>query len=695
MPPDNTEREYNQLLRQYKKLERDYKSLSLTHEQTEHLRDANEAAKDLSNFYNRLLLKNTPGITFMLDGDVRFVLGSDRIVEFLGYGVMREMVGFPFSGLFANTMPRDWIVSTDARCREAMDTMRPAAYEEKITLNDGRELVFQVNVSPAEDQGGAGRGVIVIMNDVTELARAKEEAERASMSKGAFLANMSHEMRTPMNAVIGMTSIAKSAEDIERKDYCLDKIGEAATHLLGVINDILDMSKIEANKLELSSDAFDFERLLQKVVNVISFRVEEKGQNFTVRIGEKIPRVLIGDEQRLSQVITNLLSNAVKFTSEGGEVTLDTHFVSEDENGVCVLRIEVTDNGIGISEEQQSRLFSSFEQADTSTSRKYGGTGLGLAISKRIVEMMNGEIWIESEPGRGSTFAFTAALTRGQSDRRGLLSPGVNRENMRLLVVDDSADILEYFGSIARQLGVTCDFAASGEDAIDLIDGSGAYDIYFVDWKMPGMDGIELSRRIKSGNAPQSVVIMISSAEWSAIENDARDAGVDKFLPKPLFPSAVADCINDCLGANGAQDGADAPAEQVTFTGRRVILAEDVDINREIVLALLEPTELQIDCAATGAEAVALYTASPDAYDLIFMDLQMPEMDGYEAARHIREFEAPRGRRVPIVAMTANVFREDVERCLAAGMDAHVGKPINLDEVMARLQKFLPRDSAK
>jgi CheY-like chemotaxis protein len=309
--------------------------------------------------------------------------------------------------------------------------------------------------------------------------------------------------------------------------------------------------------------------------------------------------------------------------------------------------------------------------------------------------MMNGTIWIESEPERGSRFAFTVALARGNNDRRSLLLPGVNRKNMRLLVVDDSAEILEYFGSIARQLGVTCDFAASGEDAVDLIDRNGAYDLYFVDWKMPGMDGIELSRRIKDGNAPQSVVIMISSTEWSAIENDARDAGVDKFLPKPLFPSTVADCINDCLGVESAPPGAAAPAEQATFTGRRVILAEDVEINREIVLALLEPTELEIDCAATGAEAVALYTASPELYDLIFMDLQMPEMDGYEAARRIREFEAPLGRRVPIVAMTAIVFREDVERCLAAGMNAHVGKPINLDEVMERLQKFLPRDSAK
>jgi signal transduction histidine kinase len=287
-----------------------------------------------------------------------------------------------------------------------MKTGESAEYEEKAVPKGGEELAFQVTITPASEQDGSCRGVVVVMNDVTELYKAREKAINASQAKGAFLANMSHEMRTPMNAIIGMTTIAKTANDIERKDYCLNKIEDASTHLLGVINDILDMSKIEANKLELSSVTFNFERVIQKVVNVNNFRVEERKQQFTVNIDRGIPPFLAGDDQRLAQVITNLLSNAVKFTPEEGTISLRA-FLAAEENGVCTVQIEVTDSGIGISPEQQARLFSSFEQADSGTSRKFGGTGLGLAISKRIIELMGGSVWIESELGKGSTFAFT------------------------------------------------------------------------------------------------------------------------------------------------------------------------------------------------------------------------------------------------------------------------------------------------
>ncbi|MDR2089142.1 MAG: response regulator [Clostridiales Family XIII bacterium] len=407
--------------------------------------------------------------------------------------------------------------------------------------------------------GAAAREIIE-----RERADALEQARNASRAKSDFLANMSHEMRTPMNAVIGMTAIAQGSNDPERKDYCLKKIEDASTHLLGVINDILDMSKIEANKFELSLVAFDFEKMLRRVTDVINFRIEEKHLDFSISVDGDIPRVLTGDDQRLAQVIANLLSNAVKFTPEYGKIRLEAQLLEEND-GICTIRIAVRDTGIGISEEQMSRLFTSFEQADSGTARRFGGTGLGLAISKRIVEMMGGSISVESVPGEGSSFSFTLRAQRGSEDAAG-----------------------------------RADELPRGADGVGGADGAGC------------------------------------------------------------------------------------------FKGRRIMLAEDIEINREIVLSLLEPTALDIDCAVNGAEAVRMFREAPARYDMIFMDVQMPEMDGYEATRRIRALDLPRAKEIPIVAMTANVFREDIEKCLESGMNGHVGKPLNLGEVMDRLREHLP-----
>jgi signal transduction histidine kinase/DNA-binding response OmpR family regulator len=521
-----------------------------------------------------------------------------------------------------------------------------------------------------------------------ERDTALKQAERANQAKSIFLANMSHETRTPMNAIIGMTAIAKNSGDLERKEYCLDKIEEASTHLLGVINDILDMSKIEANKFELSLTDFVFEKMLQKVVNVINFRMDEKHLEFGVFIDRKIPHCLYGDDLRLAQVITNLLSNAVKFTPDYGSIRLDT-VLEREEAGACAIRISVTDSGIGITAEQKSRLFSLFEQADSSTSRKFGGTGLGLAISKRIVEMMGGEIWVDSEPGKGSTFTFRVQIKQGRQTQKSLLAPGVGWKNLRALAVDDAEEIRDYFSEIAGQLGFFLQTAGGGQEALDHIEKNGAYDLYFVDWRMPGMDGVELARRIKEKGGT-SVIIMISAGLWTAIEAEARSAGVDKFLSKPLFPSAIADSVIQCLGQDSlvAKAGQGPPAMD-DFSGNRILLAEDMEINREILISLLEPCSLSFDCADNGAEAVQLFTQAPEKYDLIFMDVQMPEMDGYEATRLIRSSGAANAEAVPIIAMTANVFQEDIEKCLAAGMNAHIGKPLELDDLLKTLRTWL------
>ena len=521
-----------------------------------------------------------------------------------------------------------------------------------------------------------------------ELEEQTESAKRASLAKSDFLSNMSHEIRTPMNAIIGMTVIAKSSQDLARKDYCLNKIDAASTHLLNVINDILDMSKIEANKFELSHEKFNFEKVLQKVTNVIIFRVDEKNQTFTVFIDKDIPPNLIGDDQRLMQVITNLMSNAVKFTPEGGSIQLNTNLV-EEKDGECTIKVEVIDTGIGISPEQQSRLFSSFVQAESSTTRKFGGTGLGLAISKHIVEMMGGEIWIKSELGKGSTFSFTFKGKAIQSDSDNVIISGVNWSNMRMLVVDEDKETREYFIDIMKRFGSSCDVAADSDEAQQLIDANGSYDVYFIDWQVQGKSGIELAKRVRAAHPATSVVMMLSSNEWAQIEDAAKSEGIDKFITKPIFPSDVTDRINACIGIDNIVIDKNEMNYIGIFKGHRIILAEDVEVNREIVISLLESTELIIDVAENGVAAYELFRKNPKVYDTILMDIQMPEMDGYDSTKKIRSLDNEQAQRIPIIAMTANVFKEDIVKCLNSGMNDHLGKPINYDQLITKLCEYL------
>ncbi|MCL1855552.1 MAG: ATP-binding protein, partial [Clostridia bacterium] len=512
--------------------------------------------------YINLILANTPNIHLVFDTEGKAVLASEAYLRCGKIPSIEEIQGKSFSELFSPIATNEFLHRMDMLFDNALIRKQTAKIEQCIDFGqDGSLRSYQIHVTPMLYENDAVMGTMVVFHDMTEIIQAQHEAERARESaeqstraKSDFLARMSHEMRTPMNAIIGMTSIGKAAPDIEKKDYSFHKIGDTSMHLLGLINDILDMSQIEEGKLDLSYGVFNFESMVNRIVRDMSLRAAEKEQHLVAEVDKNIPLTVISDEQHLAQVITNLLSNAVKSTPEYGSIKLSAVKTAGTSTS-CTIRVTVKDTGIGISKEQQEYLFTPFEQADGSVSRKFGGVGLGLSISKRIVEMMGGTIWVESELDKGASFIF---------------------------------DI--------------------------------------------------------------------------AVQTNAEDTVNDETANHP--------------------DGGN-------FTGKRILIADDVEINREIIAALLEGTGVEIDFAFDGAEAVEKYLSAPNAYGLIFMDIQMPGIDGYEATRRIRSSGLPEADQIPIIAMTANVFREDVERCLAAGMNGHLGKPIDVNEVIAKLGEYL------
>ena len=527
----------------------------------------------------------------------------------------------------------------------------------------------------------------------THLAIEKEIAEKGSRAKSNFLSHMSHEIRTPLNAIIGMINIGINTEDIEKKNYCFLRADSASKHLLGIINDILDMSKIESDMFELLSNEIDFEEMLMNIVNVANVRIEEKKQIFIVHIDKNVPNYIESDELHLSQVITNLLSNAIKFTPEKGMIIMNVDKVGQEGDDL-ELRIEVLDTGIGMSKEQQDQLFKPFVQADTSIAKKFGGTGLGLVICKKIVELMGGKIKIESELGKGSKFSFTIKTKQLSEKPRTELTHKVDAKDLLILAVDDSVHIRDYFVKTMKGLKLSCDVASDGKTALEMMkNASKPYNMFFIDWNLSDMNGIELTKKIKETDSSSPIVIMSSMADWNTIEKEALAAGVTCSISKPLFPSGLINTINICFGEEFKKTASSAHTrlirKQYDFYNHTVLIAEDIEINQEIMKAILEETDIDIDFAENGQIAVSMYKENPDKYSLILMDINMPEMDGYEASRQIRALDLPGAKDIPILAMTANVFKEDIEKCLESGMNDHTGKPIDAVALFGMLNKYL------
>ena len=524
---------------------------------------------------------------------------------------------------------------------------------------------------------------------IYDLNEARQAAEEATRAKSEFLSNMSHDIRTPMNAIVGMTAIATAhVDDKEQVQNCLKKIALSGKHLLGLINDVLDMSKIESGKMTLTADMVSLREVMEAIVGIVQPQVKAKHQNFEVHIDRIISEDVYCDSVRLNQVLLNLLSNSVKYTHEGGVIRLSL-YQEESPKGEGYVRthIRVKDNGIGMSPEFISKIFESYSRADNRRVHKTEGAGLGMAITKYIIDAMEGSIDVESELSKGSEFHVTIDFEKATVKEVDMILP-----DWKMLVVDDDETLCRTAVEALDAIGIQADWTLSGEKALKMImehhEKRDDYQIILLDWKLPGMDGIQLAREIRRGLGDTIPILLISAYDWSEFENEARAAGISGFIAKPLFKSTLFYGLQKYMGSE--VESLIEETKATDLSGHRLLVAEDNSLNWEVLHELLTDLGLELEWAENGQICAEMFEkAEEDYYDAVLMDVRMPVMTGYEATRAIRTSTKANAQTIPIIAMTADAFAEDIQRCLDCGMNAHTAKPINVDELLLLLKRYL------